>query len=50
MQWRTALQAGRGRVRFQMVSLDFLIDIIFPAAVWWTPPATEMSTKDISWG
>jgi len=30
----TALQAGRSRVRFPMVSLDFLIDIILPAALW----------------
>jgi len=29
----TALQAGRSRVRFPMVSLDFFIDIILPAVV-----------------
>jgi hypothetical protein len=29
-----ALQAGRSRVRFPMVSLEFFIDIIFPAALW----------------
>jgi len=28
-----ALQAGRSRVRFPMVSLEFFIDIILPAAV-----------------
>jgi hypothetical protein len=30
----TALQAVRLRVRFPMVSLDFFIDIILPAALW----------------
>jgi hypothetical protein len=30
----TALQAGRSRVRFPMVSLDFFIDINLPAAIW----------------
>jgi hypothetical protein len=28
----TALQAGRWRVRFPMVSLKFFIDVIFPGA------------------
>jgi len=32
--WGTALQAGRSRVRFPMVSLKFFIDIILPAALW----------------
>ena len=32
--WGTALQAGRPRVRFPMVSLEFFIDIILPAALW----------------
>jgi len=32
--WRTALQAGRSRVRFPMVSMEFFIDIILPAALW----------------
>ena len=32
--WGTALQAGRSRVRFSMVSLNFFIDIILPAALW----------------
>ena len=31
--WGTALQAGRSRVRFPMVSLDFFIDIILLAAL-----------------
>jgi len=28
------LQAGRSRVRFPMVSLEFFIDVILPAALW----------------
>ena len=32
--WGTALQTGRFRVRFQLVSLEFFIDIILPAALW----------------
>jgi len=30
----TALQVGRSRVRFPVVSLVFFIDIILPAALW----------------
>jgi hypothetical protein len=30
----TVLQAGRSWVRFLMVSLDFFIDVILPAALW----------------
>ena len=30
----TALQVGGSRVRFPMVSLEFFIDIILPAALW----------------
>jgi hypothetical protein len=30
----TILQAERSRVRFPMKSLDFSIDLIFPAALW----------------
>ena len=30
----TALQVGRSRVPFPMVSLEFFIDIILPAALW----------------
>jgi len=30
----TALQVGRSRIRFPMVSLEFFIDIILPAALW----------------
>ena len=32
--WGTTLQVGRSRVRFLMVSLEFFIDIILPAALW----------------
>jgi len=38
--WGTALQTGWSRVRFPMVSLDFFIDIILPAALWfWGRPS-----------
>jgi len=32
--WGTALQAGRSRVWFQMLSLKFFFDIFLPAALW----------------
>jgi hypothetical protein len=32
--WGTALQTGRSRDRFPMVSLEFYINIILPAALW----------------
>jgi hypothetical protein len=32
--WGTALQTGRSRDRFPMVSLEFFIDTILPAAIW----------------
>ena len=32
--WSTPLQARSSRVRFPMVSLEFFIDIILPAALW----------------
>jgi len=52
-RWGTALQVGSSRIRFPMVSLEFFIDIIFPAALWafgLTQPLTGMSTRNISWG
>jgi hypothetical protein len=36
-----------------MVSLEFFIDIILPAALWplgSAQPLTEMSTRILSWG
>ena len=30
----TALQVGRSRVRFPIVSLEIFIDIILPATLW----------------
>jgi hypothetical protein len=42
-----ALQVGRLRVLFPMVSLEFYVDMIPPAALW---PLTERSTRNISWG
>jgi len=32
--WGTAPKAGMSRVRFLMVSLEFFIDKILPAALW----------------
>jgi hypothetical protein len=32
--WGTALQAGRSRVPFPMVSLKFFIDILLSVAIW----------------
>jgi hypothetical protein len=32
--WGTTLQTGRSRVQFLIVSLEFIIDIILPAALW----------------
>jgi hypothetical protein len=32
--WGTALQTGSSRDRLPMVSLEFFIDLILPAALW----------------
>jgi hypothetical protein len=32
--WGTALQTGRSRVRFPIVSLEFFIDLILSVALW----------------
>ena len=49
-----SLQAGRSRVRFLMVSLEYFIDIVLSVALTMalgpTQPLTEMSTRNISWG
>ena len=34
VDWGTALQAGRSRIRFPIVSLECFIDINLPAALW----------------
>jgi len=34
VDWGTSLQAGKSRVRFLVVSMEFCIDIILPAALW----------------
>jgi hypothetical protein len=39
----TALQVGRSRFRFPLVSLEFFIDMILPTALGLTHPVTEMS-------
>ena len=43
--WGTALQAEWSRGQFSMVSLEF-----FSMALELTQPATEMNTRNISWG
>jgi len=48
----SALQAGRSRVWFSMLSLEFFIEIILPVALrpWgWLRLLTEMSTRYIYW-
>jgi len=50
--WGTALQVKRSRVRFPVVSLEFLIDNLpgRTVALWLTQPPTETSTGNIFWG
>jgi len=52
-RWRSALQAGRSRVRFPILSLEFFIDINSSGrtvAIGSSQRLTEMSFKNISWG
>jgi hypothetical protein len=44
----TALQAGRTRFRFPMVSLEFFMSTVLPATLW--QPLREISTRNVSWG
>ena len=45
--WGTALQAGRSRVRFPMLSLEYHSG--HNTALGSTRPLTDMSTRNISW-
>jgi len=50
--WGTALQVGRSRLRFPMVSLEFFFGRNPSGrtmALGFTQPLTEMSTRNISW-
>jgi hypothetical protein len=51
--WGTVLQAGRSQAPFPMRSLDFSIDLIFPASLWsWDQLSliTEISTRNLPGG
>jgi len=53
LSWGKALQAGRSRVRFPMMSLKIFIDRILPTALspeGLTQHLTDMSTRNISCG
>jgi hypothetical protein len=52
VDWGTLLQAGRSRVRFPMRSLDLLICIIFPAALWFgvDSASNRNEYQESSWG
>jgi hypothetical protein len=44
----TELQAGKSRVRFTMVSMEFFTALIFPAGS--TKPLTDVSISNTTWG
>jgi hypothetical protein len=45
------LRAGRSRVRFPMIELEFFVDIILPAmSLGSTQPLTEIIIRNIRWG
>jgi hypothetical protein len=51
--WSTMLEAGRSRVRLPMMSLDFSIDLLLPAALWpfyRLKLLTEMCTRNLPGG
>jgi hypothetical protein len=54
VSWGNMLQDGRSRVRFLTKSVDFLIGLILPAALWpsgqSTQPVTEISTRNLPRG
>jgi hypothetical protein len=48
--WGTALQIGRSRVQFPMLSHNWHNSSCRTMALGSTQPLTEMSTRNISWG
>jgi hypothetical protein len=50
--WGTALEPGRSQVRYLTVSLEFLIYVILPAALWpWVNSASNKDEyRETSWG
>ena len=48
----SVLQAGKSRIRYPIVSLQFFIDLVLPTPFFLgsTEPLTEISTKNISRG
>jgi hypothetical protein len=49
--WGSALQAGRSRFRFPMVSMEFFVDLIFPATLTQgsNDSPIDMNARDIFW-
>jgi len=50
-RWRSWLRhcATSRKIAFPMISLEFFVDIILPAALWSIQTLTEMSTRNIYW-